>query len=190
MRTGDQGDTAAAGHGADAVRRDAKESAEKRAELIHEVVFEALLSNANFWAPSDAAAARLAPELSRRTTVDEREPASGRYFAGTEALEALAWLVTSVAVPFVVGVASSRVASQMGQSSAVRREVDAARTDVVAPVAEALIRRDPRRASRDDLDLAEEHVRLLLIDYGWPAREARDDAGEIVSRVASTLRPR
>jgi hypothetical protein len=162
------------------------ESAAERAELAYESVFEALLPNANFWVPSADAGASLAPE---RTVTNRDEADSNRYFAGTEALEVLAWLATSVAVPFVVGVASSRVVSRLDRRTAASGNREAARQEVIADVAEALVRRDPRGASRDELDLAEEHVRLLLVDHGWPAQEARDDALEIVSRIASELDP-
>ncbi|HEX8053365.1 MAG TPA: hypothetical protein VF517_10255 [Thermoleophilaceae bacterium] len=162
--------------------------ASDEANDIVDEVLDALMPNANYWAPrtiDDGAAP--APEQVRGKAGGDGEDRV-RYFAGPEALEVLAWIATSVVVPLIVGVASNRIDARLQAGSVPEPPRPRGQTEAMAAVADAIARRQPHTDDRDSVELAEEHVRLLLIDYGWPAKEALSDATEIVGRVSRRLR--
>lgn len=112
-----------------------------------------------------------------------------RYFAGPEAVEALAWLVSAVAIPLLVNLASDEVRErrrrrrltgapelQPGAVFLYRREVEEVLALGPAPV-ESQLAREP----------AEREVRRILLSRGWPEDLAEADSIAIVASIQELL---
>ena len=110
-----------------------------------------------------------------------------RYQVDPAVLEALAYLVTSVVLPFLVSVAANRFTAE---PAAKAKELPAfeERERLIAEIAGHLQRRSPHPADRDSIDLATLAVRDTLIEFGWPPESATASAERIVDLAVARAR--
>jgi hypothetical protein len=110
-----------------------------------------------------------------------------RYSIDASVIDALAFLVTSVGLPFLVSVAANRFTARREHASFGQLPSLEEQERLLAEIGEQLTRRQPSAHDPDAVDLATIAVHDVLREHGWPKGTALGSAQRIVALMAEHL---